>query len=169
MATYKNPEELLEAQRITLNDPPAPKIYKNPKAQAAAIFNLNRKRYENFNPYPSRIPIDKANPGGSPDVTGADRIYALYQHALDNNLDFARVLAHDREYYPDRTPNTLEFANEKFDLFPGSSGGNHWKKVQEGENPDPRFGEVKDGWRHISTGTRYGDDIFRLLEKENFK
>lgn len=170
----KNPAQLLEEQRYTLNDKQPPKIYKNPKAQADAIINLNRKRYENFNPYPSRIPIDKTNPGGSPDVTGADRIYALYQHALDNNLDFARVLAHDREYYPDRTPNTIEFANERFDLWPGSSGGDHWKKATQKDLDDyakngDRFGEIKDGWKHISTGTRYGDDIFRLLEKENFK
>lgn len=170
----KTPAQLKEEDLYTLDSRPAPRIYKNPKAQAQSIINLNRKRYENFDPYPNSIPINKENPGGSPDVTGPDRIYALYQHALDNNLDFARVLAHDREYFPNRTPNTLEFENERFDLTPGSSGGDHWRKATQKDLDDyakngDRFGEIKDGWRHISTGTRYGDDIFRLLEKENFK
>ena len=115
-----------------------------------------RKRYEKFNPYPTSIPIDPKNPGGSPDVVGADRVYALYQHALDNDLDFARVFAHDRERYPDRTPNVLEFENDKFELFPGSSGGDYFKK--------------KNGnWEHVSRGTRYGENIFDLLGKGDFK
>lgn len=139
------------------------------------VKNLpNRKRYENFDPYPNSIPIDPANPGGSPDVVGADRVYALFQHALDNNLDFARVFAHDRERFPDRTPNVLEFENDRYDLFNGSSGGDHWRRATPQELEDykkngDRFGEIKDGWRHISRGTRYGDDIFDLLSKGDFK
>ena len=154
------------AADVNPNFPPY-QVYKSPKAQSEALFNLGRKRYENFNPYPTSTPIDPNNPGGSPEVVGNDRIYALFQHALDNNLDFARVLYNDRERYPDRTPNTLVFANEKFELGKGHSGGDHWRKIQEGENPDPNYGEIKDGWRHISRGTNYGSDIYRLLAKEN--
>lgn len=130
---------------------------------------LGRKDYGDFTPYPNSIPINSKNPGGRPDVTGADRIYAMYQHALQNRLDFGKVLADDRRYFPDRTPNTLEFANDKFILSPGSTGGDHWRRVKPGENPDSRFGEIKDGWRHISAGTRYEDEIYDLLGKENFK
>ena len=139
------------------------------------IKNLpNRKRYENFDPYPNSTPINPQNPGGSPDVVGADRIYALFQHAIDNNLDFAKVLANDRERFPDRTPNVLEFENDRFDLFNGSSGGDHWKRatpkdIEDYQKNGDRFGEIKDGWRHISRGTRYGDDIFNLLLKGDFK
>lgn len=147
-------------------------VYKSPKAQSEALLNLGRKRYENFNPYPTSTPIDPDNPGGSPEVVGNDRIYALFQHALDNNLDFARVLANDRERYPDRTPNTLTFANDRFDLFPGSGGGDYWRKATPEDyelykKTGDKFGEIKDGWRHISRGTRYGDNIFDLLAKEN--
>lgn len=153
------------------------RIYKNPKDQAEALAletKLNRKKYENFNPYPTSTPIDPKNPGGSPDVVGADRIYALYQHALDNNLDFARVLYNDRQRYPERTPNTLEFENERFDLFNGNSGGDHWRRatpedLENYKKYGDKYGEIKDGWKHISRGSNYGDDILRLLATENFK
>ncbi len=128
---------------------------------------FGRKKYENFKPYPNSVPVDPNNPGGSPEITGADRIYALYDYAMRNGIDFGKVLYDDRQYFPDRTPNTLEFSNAKFDLHSGNLGGDHWRKATPTDTGD--FGELKDGWKHISTGTNYGTDIGDLLAKENFK
>ena len=119
-------------------------------------LKMGRKVYENFYPHPTSYPVPKDNPGGTPEITGSDRVYALYQYALDNNLDFGRLLANDRQNFPDRTPNTLEFADTKFELNPGSIGGKH-------------YGRNNNDWNEISTGTNYGNDIFELLAKENFK
>lgn len=131
------------------------------------MSQLGRKRYENFYPHPNSVPVDPKNPGGSPEITGADRIYALYDYAMRKGLDFGKLLYDDREYFPDRTPNTLEFSNAKFDLLPGRIGGDHWEKATPTDTG--KFGELKDGWKHISTGTNYGSDIADWLGKENFK
>lgn len=117
---------------------------------------LGRKRYENFDPYPAGIPIDPNKVQGSPDITGADRLYALYQHAVENNQNPYNFLTDDRIYFPDRTPSVIEFENDKFELGKGS-GGDHYRKNKNGE------------WEHVSTGTQYGEDIFNLLGKENIK
>jgi hypothetical protein len=132
------------------------------------VKNLGRKEYKGFSP------SDRAT-DGSKDITGSDRLYALYEYALKHDLDFGKVLAYDLESYPDRgIPKTLEFSNDKFELFPGRIGGDHWRKATPQDLEDykkngDRFGAIKDGWRHISTGTNYGNDIFQLLGKENFK
>lgn len=175
MATSKDPRNLAkeiqddkdyEAFLDRLNSIPRSKyidVYKSPAKWADAI-KLNRKVYENFYPYPTSFPVDPNNPGGSPDVVGADRVYALYQHALDNNLDFGRVLANDRQFFPDRTPNVLEFKDNRFELEPGSLRGKHFGRGN-GKMYDPKSTQ----WTEISTGTNYGKDIFDLLSKENFK
>ena len=136
--------------------------------RADRVLNqLGRKKYENFAPYPNSIPVNPQNPGGSPEITGADRIYALYDYATRKGLDFGKLLYDDRHYFPDRTPNTLEFSDAKFDLHPGNLGGDHWRKATPTDTGE--FGELKDGWKHISTGTNYGTDIADWLGKENFK
>ena len=134
----------------------------------ALASKLGRKSYEGFTPHDRET-------DGSKDITGPDRLYALYEYALKHDLDFGKVLAGDLESYPDRgIPKTLEFSNDKFELFPGRIGGDHWRKATKEDLEDykkngDRFGEIKDGWRHISTGTNYGSDIADLLAKENFK
>lgn len=168
---YSEEYNQLSAKHSAIRD----KLYALLNGRADRTMNqFGRKKYENFTPHPNSIPVDPKNPGGTPEITGADRVYALYDYAMRKGLDFGKVLYDDRHYFPDRTPDVLEFSNQRFNLGKGHLGGDQWRKatpedLENYKKNGDRFGEIKDGWKHISAGTNYGSDISDLLAKENFK
>ena len=97
--------------------------------------------------------IDKEDYG-----QGNDRIYALYQYALENPyLDFGRIISNDIYENREKYPSKIEFGNDLYEISESGGAYDHWRKDKNGK------------WEHVSLGSiaGLGNDLEKRLEEGN--